>query len=208
MANHSNIDLIKSYFEERFNLHGTSPRGVDWNSKASQEIRFDQLLKICNSSAPLSILDYGCGYGALADYLVSKSYNADYYGYDIVEQMIITARKHHAGKHMRTFFADKDQLPVCDYVVASGIFNVRFNYSFEAWTEYVIGILHHFNDLSRKGFSFNMLTKYSDADRMRTDLYYADPCFMFDYCKTNFTRSIALLHDYPLYDFTILVHKE
>lgn len=208
MANHSNIDLVKSYFEERFNTHGASPRGVDWNSKASQEIRFDQLLKICDSSTPFSILDYGCGYGALADYLVSKSYHADYYGYDIVEQMIITARKHYTGKHMRTFFADKDRLPICDYVVASGIYNVRFNCSFEAWTEYVIGILHHFNDLSRKGFSFNMLTKYSDADHMRTDLYYADPCFMFDYCKTNFSRSIALLHDYPLYDFTILVRKE
>jgi len=52
-----------------------------------------------------------------------------------------------------------------------------------------------------------MLTKYPDAARMRSDLYYADPGFFFDYCKRNFSRNVALLHDYNLYDFTILVRK-
>jgi hypothetical protein len=64
------------------------------------------------------------------------------------------------------------------------------------------------SDLSRKGFSFNALTKYSDVDHMRPHLYYADPCFFFDYCKTHFARNVALQHDYDLYDFTILVKKE
>ncbi|HAW53355.1 MAG TPA: SAM-dependent methyltransferase, partial [Flavobacteriales bacterium] len=48
----------------------------------------------------------------------------------------------------------------------------------------------------------------SDPDRKRPDLYYGDPCFFFDYCKRNFSRNVALLHDYNLYDFTILVRKE
>jgi hypothetical protein len=50
-----------------------------------------------------------------------------------------------------------------------------------------------------------MLTKYSGADRMaqRPDLYYG-----FDFCKRRFSRNVALLHDYGLYDFTILVRKD
>ena len=54
-----------------------------------------------------------------------------------------------------------------------------------------------------------MLTRYSDADRMsqRPDLFFGDPLFFFDYCKRNFARNVALLHDYDLYDFTILVRK-
>jgi len=43
---------------------------------------------------------------------------------------------------------------------------------------------------------------------MREDLYYADPCFIFDYCKRNFSRNVALLHDYELYEFTIIVRKQ
>jgi hypothetical protein len=42
---------------------------------------------------------------------------------------------------------------------------------------------------------------------MRDDLYYADPLFFFDYCKTRFSRFVTLIHDYPLYEFTILVRK-
>ena len=31
--------------------------------------------------------------------------------------------------------------------------------------------------------------------------------FFFDFCKRNFSRNVALLHDYGLYDFTIIVRK-
>jgi hypothetical protein len=63
------------------------------------------------------------------------------------------------------------------------------------------------NDLAIRGMAFNFLTKYSDAEFMRPDLYYADPCFFFDYCKKNFSKNVALLHDYKIYDFTILIRK-
>jgi hypothetical protein len=43
---------------------------------------------------------------------------------------------------------------------------------------------------------------------MRADLYYADPLWLFDYCKRNLSKQVALLHDYGMYDFTILVRRE
>jgi hypothetical protein len=140
--------------------------------------------------------------------LESKGFEADYYGYDILESAIETARQVHAKKPRRTFFTDKSQLPSCDYTVASGIFNFRGEQSFEDWTDYVIGVLNEFNQLSQRGFSSNFLTKYSDADKMRPDLYYADPLFLFDYCKRNFSKNVALLHDYRLYDFTLIVRRD
>jgi len=42
----------------------------------------------------------------------------------------------------------------------------------------------------------------------RPDLYFGDPLLYFDFCKRNFSRNVALLHDYGLYDFTILVRKD
>ena len=194
MSDLPNLDPVKSYFDKRIREHGASPRGSDWNSETSQNVRFDQLLKVVESES-FSILDYGCGYGALADYLATKGFDADYYGYDILESAIETARQAHQGKPRRSFFTKKTQLPACDYVVASGIFNFRGEQSFEAWTEYVLGVLNEFNQLSLRGFSSNFLTKYSDADKMRSDLYYADPLFLFDYCKQKFSKNVALLHD-------------
>jgi hypothetical protein len=198
---------VKSYFDKRIQEHGASPRGSDWNSETSQCIRFDQLLKVVGVRS-FSLLDYGCGYGALADYLVTKGLDVDYHGYDILESAIETARQAHQDKPRRTFFTDKSQIPACDYTVASGIFNFRGEQSFEDWTEYVLGVLHEFNYYSSRGFASNFLTKYSDAEKMRPDLYYADPGFLFDYCKRNFSRNVALLHDYGLYDFTLLVRKD
>ena len=207
MPNVPNLDHVKSYFDKRIREHGASPRGSDWNSETSQNIRFDQLLKVVESQT-FSLLDYGCGYGALADYLETKDFTAEYYGYDILDSAIETARQAHRDKPRRSFFTEKTQLPVCDYTVASGIFNFRGEQSFEEWTEYVLGVLNEFNQLSRRGFSSNFLTSYSDADKMRPDLYYADPMFLFDHCKRNFSRNVALLHDYRLYDFTLLIRKE
>lgn len=198
---------LNKFYTDKLDEHGVSPLGVGWNSKDSQEIRFEHLLTICDASRPFSILDYGCGYGALADYLMKKGFQADYHGFDIIERMILNARQNHTGKPSCNFTTDESQVPVCDYVVASGIFNFCGDTDFEPWTEHVISILHRFDALSRKGFASNFLTKYSDADRMRPDLYYADPCYLFDYCKRNFSKNVALLHDYNLYDFTILVRK-
>lgn len=207
MSKVPNLDPIKSYFEKRIQEHGASPRGSDWNSETSQNVRFDQLLKVVESRS-FALLDYGCGYGALADYLATKGFDVDYYGYDILESAIITASQVHANKAHRTFFKNKSQLPVCDYTVASGIFNFRGEQSFEDWTDYTVGVLNEFNQLSRRGFSSNFLTKYSDADKMRPDLYYADPMYLFDYCKRNFSKNVAVLHDYRLYDFTLIVRKD
>ena len=97
------MEQVKSYFGKRIEQHGASPRGADWNGTESQNTRFDQLLKIVET-ASFSILDYGCGYGALADYVDQKGFHADYYGFDILESAIAIARQSQKERPARTFF--------------------------------------------------------------------------------------------------------
>ncbi|MEJ5202729.1 MAG: class I SAM-dependent methyltransferase [Anaerolineales bacterium] len=206
-----NLRQVKAYFKDKLVTYGATAQGADWNSPQSQEIRFDQLIKVIREVSGFSILDYGCGYGALADYLCMKGYEYTLYvGYDILEPMIQTARQLHEGMERIIFTSDIAQIPTVDYAVASGVFNIRLNASYEQWTEYTLACLEKLNTLTSKGFSVNFLTKYSDKERMeeRPDLYFADPCFLFDYCKRRFSKNVALLHDYNLYDFTILVRKQ
>jgi SAM-dependent methyltransferase len=198
---------VESYYSEKIQVHGATARGVDWNSPDSQRLRFVQLLKLTDHSQRFTINDYGCGYGALADYLKGEGYAFQYCGFDISPRMIAKAAELHAGMQDIGFVTKEQDVSEADYTVASGIFNVKLQASSTEWESYVLRTLETISRLSKRGFAFNVLTKYSDPEFLRADLYYADPLFFFDYCKTKFSRFVALIHDYPLYEFTILVRK-
>jgi SAM-dependent methyltransferase len=207
MPESSDLDKVKSYFADKLNEHGATHRGVDYNSTESQEARFFQLLKVIDASQKYSLLDFGCGYGGMYDYLVRLGHNVHYVGYDIAEPMIVKGRQLHPDNPHCWFTRDLEEVPILDYAVVSGTFNMKLDADSNSWTQIILEALNQMNARASKGLAFNMLTRYSDAERMRPDLYYGDPCFFFDYCKRSFSRNVALLHDYDLYDFTILVRK-
>ena len=202
------LSQTKQYYDKKLAAYGPSPKGVDWNSAQSQELRFEQLLKVCDTGSPFSLNDYGCGYGSLAGYLAGRGCQVEYNGFDVSAQMIDEAREKYGKLRHCAFVSDEKSLGIADYTVASGIFNVKQQTSDEEWKDYVLHTLGKIAKLSKKGFAFNVLTKYSDPEFMCQDLFYADPLFLFDYCKRNFSRLVAVLHDYPLYEFTILVKKD
>jgi SAM-dependent methyltransferase len=195
---------VEQYYTARFAEHGASAQGVDWNSPESQELRFVQLLRIADLSDPFSVVDYGCGYGALAEYLDRIGVDCRYTGYDLSPSMVEHARAVHPT---RAFTTRRQDLERADYAVASGIFNVRQDVPEAEWREFVVETIDDLAELGARGFAFNMLTSYSDVDRMRDHLYYADPNEFFDLCKRMYSRNVALLHDYDLYEFTILVRS-
>lgn len=200
---------LSEYFSEKLEEFGATPKGVDYNGSASQERRFEQLVKVINPSESFSVIDYGSGYGAIFDFLNAKGWQFEYYGFDLIEKMIIAGREVHKDYPNAHFTTDQSEIPVADYLLAGAIFNIKLDESYERWQEFILHTLVQMNALCSKGFSFNMLTKYSDIDRMaeRPDLFYGDPLFFFDFCKRNFSRNVALLHDYGLYDFTIIIRK-
>ena len=202
------LSQTRQYYDKKLDAHGPFPKGVDWNSAASQGLRFEQLLKVCDMSSPFTLNDYGCGYGALAGYLAGKGYQFEYNGFDLSVKMIDAAQKEYGDFRHCRFSSNEGSLGVADYTLSSGIFNVKLQTSDEEWKDYMLHTLGKMAELSKKGFAFNALTKYSDPEFMRDDLFYADPLFLFDYCKRNFSKFVAVLHDYPLYEFTVLVKKE
>jgi SAM-dependent methyltransferase len=202
------LESVGLYYGTKLAEHGPTARGVDWNDEASQALRFSRVVKVCDLGEPFTIDDYGCGYGALADYLDGLGCSFRYTGFDISAPMVEQARElYGAPDHVR-FVEREDELDPADYTVASGIFNVKLDAAEDAWKAHVLATLDRLDALSTRGFSFNMLTSYSDPERMRPDLHYANPAEIFDHCKRRYSRWVALLHDYGLYEFTILVRKE
>ena len=138
---------------------------------------------------------------------MSSRYSAfDFTGYDISLEMLLQANKRYEQSECKWISTFPENVKY-DYVTASGIFNVKLDNSDAIWKDYITETIHKMNTVSAKGFSFNILTKYSDKEFMKDKLYYADPCYWFDYCKQHFSKNVALLHDYSLYEFTILVKR-
>jgi SAM-dependent methyltransferase len=204
-------DLLKEvagYYSEKLFTHGATPRGVDWNGQESQLLRFGQLCQVIdNRESMFAVNDLGCGYGALLEFLRAKYPEASYCGIDVSEEMVRAARTRYTGHWNTRFITGSEPDETADYGLASGIFNVRLERDDEEWFEYMRSTLDVLDRSSRSGFAFNCLTSYSDEDKKRDYLYYADPCRLFDLCKRCYSRQVALLHDYGLYEFTILVRK-
>lgn len=205
------INRVASYYSGKLQAHGASPQGVDWNGKESQWLRFKQLSRVLDRTAGFSLLDYGCGYAALYDYIASSGMTEfRYTGLDASEAMIAAAKERiSSADPSASWCLGSQELADAsfDFVVASGVLNVRLEFDVQRWEDYVFKTIGEFDRLSSRGFAFNCLTFYSDADRKRDDLYYPRPEAFFKLCKTKYSRNVSLLHDYDLYEFTILVRK-
>jgi SAM-dependent methyltransferase len=199
------LQEVDKYYTERVKAHGPTHWGVDWNSEASQNLRFDQLLKVTKGEKDCSVIDYGCGYGAMASYMRTLGYTVQYQGYDISQEMIKAASIQQSDISNCIFVSDAAMLNISDYTIASGVFNVKQEVPGDRWLSYILDTIANMAKYSRKGFSFNMLTSYSDKEKMRDNLFYGDPSFFMDHCIRNYSKSVAILHGFGLYEFTVLV---
>ncbi len=177
---------------------------MDWSTESSQQLRFTQLLRLVEGESRPAIADYGCGYGALAQRLIADKRDFTYVGFDISESMVEAARSLIDDPRCRFTTREEDILHA-DYTLASGIFNVRLEATESDWHDYIVSTIERIAGHSARGFAFNMLSRYADPPLMLDRLYYADPARYFALCKGRHSRNVTLLHDYDLYEFTLLV---
>jgi len=201
---------IVGFYTERLRNFGNSSQGVGWKDDQAQIIRFAQLARVIQHNRDFSINDLGCGAGRFYTYLLSEGFRLlSYHGYDILDEMILMAERSlmlNPGVTL-TKITSAGDMAEADYTVASGIFNVKYESEESVWLNYILSTIESMHDKSRVGFAFNHLSNYSDKEFKQSYLYYADPLFLFDYCKKNFSKNVALIHDYGQYDFTIIVRK-
>ncbi len=184
------------------------PLGVDWSCTASQWLRFVQLLKICSFDKPFSLIDLGCGYGALATFLADRHAGAmvDYLGIDLSPAMIRRARRQHRGRPAIRFWVGRNSAEQADYVVASGIMNVMLGCAPAIWENFVGTMLLDIHRMGRQGFAVNFLSKPT-AGAPSGQLYCPDPKRWSRFCEQEFGGSVEVLDAYGLREFTLLVRK-
>ncbi len=192
---------MAGYYGRALAAHGPTPRGVDWSSRASQELRFATLLRGIDWSAAPSVLDYGCGWGALAEHLEGTP--CTYVGYDIAPAMIAAARPRSGAR----FTCDPADLAPADHVIASGIFNVKLDTPQAAWSRYVEETLARLWSLTRRRLAFNMLPPASAPALARPHLHYASPAAIVAHCARTLGGQVSLRDRYGLWEFTVILER-
>lgn len=207
-TNDKHLEKIKKLYDDNIKTYGIDSKSVGWKSLDCQLLRFNILTRSfqINSQPFFTVNDLGCGYGAMFTYLSETFPNnlTSYYGYDISDNMLDEAKKHTIDSRAM-FIKSSITTKSADFSFVSGTFNVKYDSSDDAWCDYIKNTLLQISEKSKRGFSFNLLSNY--VDWKEPHLYYGDPLFFFDFCKKNISKKVNVIHDYPLYEWTISVLK-
>lgn len=200
-------EKVERYYQQTFAKFGDSAKGVDWKNESSQNLRFERILRSVNGNESFSLLDVGCGTGSIIESLKASAGNFSYLGIDLVQEMIECALVKFANEP-RVNFSNCALASVqsqFDYVIASGIFNVKQESGDAEWEKEFFASISKMFGLAKKAAIFNVLTSYVD---FKVDhLFYSDPLKTFDYCKRNLSRFVSLDHSYDLYEYTITISR-
>jgi SAM-dependent methyltransferase len=196
---------VEAYYDAKLARHGATPRGVDWTCTATQWLRFVQLLKLCSVDEPFSLIDLGCGYGALADFLRARHPRAcvDYLGIDLSPRMIRSARRLHRGTPSTRFAIGRTVRELADYTVASGVMNVRGDCPVPLWEGFVQTILTDMRHMSKRGFAVNFVLQPTSSAPVE-QLYYPDRETWPRFCRETFGCAVEVFDDYGMQEFTLI----
>jgi SAM-dependent methyltransferase len=205
--NPPDLTKVEQLYSENIRKFGNKAESVGWGTQEKQDLRFFKLLSVIDErSESVSINELGCGYGELIKFCERNGYNiSEYDGYDISAEMLVAAKDYLLDYQNIKFHQSSEINTQADYTIASGIFNVKFDLDRLDWEEHIKSTLRNMYEHSDKGISFNLLTKYVDFEA--ENLYYADPSYFFDFCKRELSEKVNLIHDYPLYEWTLIVKR-
>jgi len=200
--------VIRAY-ERRLKQYGAEARGVFWKDEDFQRQRYDILYNIfddIDQAGGITVHDFGCGYGALFDYLKDKPVMraSRYIGTDMSAEMIGAAKKRTTdprASFIRHLLAT-DQV---DITFASGTYNMHVGQDEQDWENYVKASLKQLWGKTRKALAFNMLRQ--DAEDQFDGLYYINGRDLFDFCTRELSPHVTIQNDSPLPDWTFFVRR-
>lgn len=200
---------LKEHYEATFHANGPTSQGVDWGADASRlELRYEKMLAVISQGAEgvPSLLDVGCGFGGLLDYAQSKGVELNYTGIDVAENMIQWAQENFIG----ATFVCGDVLDIkfdrrFDYVICNGILTQKLDVPGSSMDEFAACLIKRMYELCDHGVAFNVMT--TKVNFFSNNLYYRNPVELFAWCLSEITPFIRLDHAYPLYEYTIYLHR-
>jgi len=209
----SDFERVTQFYNERCRMQGYNIAAVGWKDRASQYLRFEMLFRDYDPQGK-TILDVGCGFGDLVDYLtLHYGNNFHYIGIDVSSELIKEAKKRHSEKHCNfyqgdlfSFIQQKSTQNITtnssiDYAVESGMLSFKIADN----NRYAQEIMQTMYNLAKEGAALNFLTDQVDYQLAKNHHFSVVDVTRW---ATQLTRSFVLYNDYPLWEFTLKLLKE
>lgn len=211
-----NITLeLKKHYSQSFKQYGPTPKGVDWGEKEDVSLRYHKMISVIGEERQkdsISLLDVGCGYGGLLQYMYTNSIpdrdiNILYTGIDVVESMIDYAKANFKeANFIHGDIFDLDTKETFDYVICNGILTQKLSASTMDMDKFAHKLIKKMYALCNVGVVFNIMT--SKVNYTVSNLYYRNPGDLFIYCMNEITSKLKIDHAYPLFEYTMYLYKE
>jgi SAM-dependent methyltransferase len=190
------------WYEDKVRRFGYDHRGLGFRTRTSQEKRFTALLQL-GDFHQRRLLDVGCGFGDLLEFLRERGIQPIYTGIDICQPMVARCRERFAMSAGRFVVADaleyRPDEPY-DYVVASGIFGLDA----DSMRLYIAPTVRRMFSWARVGMAANFLSTRSTAPA--AERIYVDPAEALQ-MGLALTPAVQLDHTYLPNDFTLHLYK-
>lgn len=193
-------EALVALYEGRWSELGRDVRTLGWNDAQSQQLRFEVLCDGLDLDGA-SVLDVGCGFGDLADWLDARWEGVRYTGIDLSPSLLAEARRSHPGRS----FAQVDLLeePLegpFELVVCSG----ALSFKVQDHAAHTAAMLRRMWELASQGVAANFLTSHVNYERPHNAHHRPQDVFAL---ALELTPWVGLRHDYPLWEFTVQLHR-
>ena len=203
------------YYEELFEKYGDNYLSLDWKSPDSQEKRFKiltDLIDMYYGSKKTSVIDVGCGFGDLSNYLEKKGYKASYLGYDITPKILDAAKsKYPKAKFELNDILEDENPKKADFVFCCGALNIVFD-SREKHMQFINSMLIRMFQLCNIAVGVNFLSYQAvyhlQDEELNLAQYFYTRIEDILSCVRGMTSRFIIRHDYHPGDFTVYLMKK
>lgn len=192
-------------YEAAFRQHGESPASVMW-PKGRQPLRFGSLTRFFDLSGGFSVLDYGCGLADLKPYLDERFAGVRYCGADVTPGFVMSDRARYPDASFLLVKGAQDIADDYDYVVMSGVFNLRYDCSMDEHRTIVQDSLRHLFTRARRVLAVDFMT--DDVDYRAANSYHQNVAEIYQFARRELGRRVIVDHSYMPYEYSLTVFKD
>lgn len=200
-------EAFNAYYSDAFETHGANALGVDWINDDVLRARYDMMLRLLpeQGTAPVSVLDVGCGYGGLLAHAKSKGIALQYTGLDISDPMIRYGQKTYPEATFinSDFFSFEPEEPF-DYVFCNGLLTQKLTASHLEMDHYARGIIARLYAVCSRGAAVNMIS--NRVNYFADNLFYKSPVEALGFCM-GLGAQVRLDHTYTPYEFAVYMYR-
>lgn len=199
MMNEKMKKNIYGHYRSLHKKYGISSKSLGW-IKGKQKTRFQAAINVGDLTNS-RILDVGCGFGDLIDFLEIKEKKVkSYTGIDINKDFIEIAKKRHPKNKFKVHDIEETSFKTMfDWTFAIGITNQGGTY------QYIEKLIKAMLKNTKKGIVMDFLS--TNVDYKEKGNFHASPEKIFR-IASKISKRVVLRHDYLPFEFCVYIYKK